>query len=249
MELFRCLIGSQNYGLDDETSDKDYYVYHIPTFEDLYHNKPLVREEKTEEGILFHKDIRSLSNMIIKSSFNQLEVLFSDEFIVSSKYHLFYKFLIENREQIARANMNRLFNSVCGEVKRRINDLQKGKYTAGTEHLFKKYGYDTKNAMHAVRLINLWFMVCGKFTLEEAFKIQIPYFTYEGNDVLTYLDIKYGELSLTEILGLLDKLEKRLIPKLKGDFTDHSIDTNRLLNEMNTHIFNIVRESACGTKI
>ena len=36
---FKSLVGSHNYNLNIETSDKDYKVFVFPTFDDLYFNK------------------------------------------------------------------------------------------------------------------------------------------------------------------------------------------------------------------
>ena len=35
---FKSLVGSHNYNLNIETSDKDYKVFVFPTFDDLYFN-------------------------------------------------------------------------------------------------------------------------------------------------------------------------------------------------------------------
>ena len=34
--VFKALVGSHNYNLADKNSDKDYKVFVLPTFEDLY---------------------------------------------------------------------------------------------------------------------------------------------------------------------------------------------------------------------
>ena len=37
--VFKALVGSHNYNLNDETSDKDYKYFVLPTFDDLYTGK------------------------------------------------------------------------------------------------------------------------------------------------------------------------------------------------------------------
>ena len=38
-ELFRVLTGSHNYNMNTPESDKDYKIFVLPTFDDLYHGK------------------------------------------------------------------------------------------------------------------------------------------------------------------------------------------------------------------
>jgi len=44
--MLQILVGSHNYNLNNENSDKDYKIFVCPTFEDLYYNKKLSKVEK-----------------------------------------------------------------------------------------------------------------------------------------------------------------------------------------------------------
>lgn len=249
MELFRALIGSQNYGLATETSDEDFYVYHCPTFEEIYNNKSLVREEKTDNGILFHKDIRSLPNMIKKSSFNQLEILWSTQQdicdISTFKPNQAFVFgelmgwLHKHRDEIARANLPRLFQSTMGELRHRFSDIGNDKYTSGTKDLFKKYGYDTKNAMHGIRLCYMLEQLMYPLPLGQIFE-DTPIYTYDN---ITLLEIKAGAVTKDYILEVLNEKINKFHLQFTDWFNYPPINTE-LLEGLEHRVFNLVREFA-----
>ncbi|WP_236883798.1 hypothetical protein [Clostridium botulinum] len=51
-------------------------------------------------------------------------------------------------------NLNNLFNSCIGMHKNKINNINKK--TKGTIELVKKYGYDTKQALHSYKLLDFF---------------------------------------------------------------------------------------------
>ena len=84
--------GSQNYGLDTESSDVDSYFVVMPKMEDLALSRPpistslLIDAEKNEYAEI--KDVRVFFKDLRDAKPTALEVVFSDWFtIVDSKYH------------------------------------------------------------------------------------------------------------------------------------------------------------------
>jgi len=230
--MIKCLIGSQNYGLDGPDSDKDYYIYNIPTLDDLYYNKSLVEERPYENGINFYKDIRSLANMIHRASFNQLEILYSKERTIVESCLGLWNWMQDNRENIIMANVGRLHSSTLGEMNRRINDLEKGKYTAGTHHLFDKYGYDTKNAMHAFRLYWTFINLIERDPFEFEFHMT--------SNIDNLLIIKNGHYHKDHMINIL----KDAINRLSKCFDLNKYKKNdNLANELETRIFDVVRNN------
>lgn len=83
------LYGSQNYNLDTESSDVDLVVLYIPTAEKLVNLAPPLSKEETlaqtnEKNVL--KDIRLFIKELLKGSPNALEILYTDNFLINSKY-------------------------------------------------------------------------------------------------------------------------------------------------------------------
>ena len=82
-EAFKALVGSHNYNLNTQTSDKDYKVFVLPTFDDLFSGRQFSKATTGEIDIEYH-DIRKLSNLLWKSNINFLEVLFSEELEINT---------------------------------------------------------------------------------------------------------------------------------------------------------------------
>ena len=81
-EVARVLYGSQNYGLDNFDSDKDYKVLMCPSFYDLYKSTILEQghlPEKYDKAHYSVMDARTFNRLLLKGNPNVLEMLFSVE--------------------------------------------------------------------------------------------------------------------------------------------------------------------------
>ncbi|KGN04183.1 DNA polymerase beta superfamily protein [Clostridium haemolyticum] len=155
-ELFRVLVGSHNYNLNTETSDKDYKLFVAPTFNDLYFNNQFSKSYIGETEDYDVHDIRKISSLWWKSNVNFLEVLFSKKFLIPDNIDIKTKFLITEiynmRNEIVKMNLPYLYNACIGMHINKKKQVDKG--TQGTQHLVNKYGYDTKQAMHSIRILD-----------------------------------------------------------------------------------------------
>lgn len=147
--LIKALVGSHNYSLNDEYSDKDYKVFVCPTFDDLYHNKMYSSSHIGEEEDLDIHDIRKLSNLFWKANINFLEVLYSKEAIFENPR---IGEIFDMKKKIVAMNLPYLYNACGGMFHNKMKLLNKG--TEGTLHLVEKYGYDTKQALHSYRVLD-----------------------------------------------------------------------------------------------
>lgn len=84
---FIGLFGSQNYGLDDETSDIDCVAVTVPSLDELIAGIPSVKTLESSEfshnpnkdnGTVKLMDLRDFAKQLSKGSFVNLEALFSD---------------------------------------------------------------------------------------------------------------------------------------------------------------------------
>ena len=234
---FKALVGSHNYNLNDENSDKDYKVFVLPTFEDLYNREMYANQIIGEEEDLDIHDIRKLPNLFYKSNINFIEVLYSNEIIIGEEMNrtqeILIKKIFEKRDEIVRMNLPHLFNA--GMHLNKIKLLRKG--TEGTQHLVDKFGYDTKQAQHAYRVLN--FIERFSETELSDFKQAITYF---GEDKKFMLDIKGAFFNAESFENFVSFYHDARFKPLKEKY--HSFKPNEeLKKELEMLIMNLVKVS------
>lgn len=155
-ELFRVIVGSHNYNMNTPESDKDWKVFVLPTFDDLYSGKEFSKSYVGETEDLEAHDIRKVSHLWWKANINFVEVLFTSEGHVNQKIKPRTKNILDvifqHKHEIARMNLPYLYDACIGMHLNKKGQISKG--TAGTQHLVDKFGYDTKQAMHSLRVLD-----------------------------------------------------------------------------------------------
>lgn len=115
--VFTAIYGSQNYNLDNESSDKDYKMAVVPSINNLVlDKKPYIKIEETEEGLIEVKDIRHTFLSFKKMSIVDLEILFSKEIIKNRKYKDELDELFSIREEIVKSDPYRLYQVMLGTM-------------------------------------------------------------------------------------------------------------------------------------
>lgn len=190
--LFKSLVGSHNYNLNTPESDKDYKVFFLPTFDDLYSGKDFYQKHLSEEKDIEGHDIRKVIRLWFKANVNFLEVLFSENTKVNPDLGkaiggLLFK-IFTMKDKIAKMNLPYLYDACLGMHYQKMDKLEKG--TSGTQHLVDKYGMDTKQCLHAYRILD--FLQRFHENNFNDFKQAIWY------DNRYLLDIKNGEFTLEE---------------------------------------------------
>ena len=122
------LHGSQNYGLDFETSDVDSICLVMPSKEDILKvkepmSKELTIEESNEKIVVW--EIRKFINFLEKGGFNQLEVLYTDYYVLAPDYFGLWEFIRRHKEYIAYLNKYRTANSFLGMINRCVKEIKK----------------------------------------------------------------------------------------------------------------------------
>ena len=150
--VFIALEGSQNYGLDTETSDVDTKLIVLPTLDDVIYGRKMVSTtacRKNEEHTNY-TDIRFFFPTLKRQNINFVETIFSPWIIVNREYEDEIAPLFENRELIARYNEVKSVKTIAGIAKDRYKAIQNlNSYRA---NIIKTYGYDGKAISHLVRL-------------------------------------------------------------------------------------------------
>lgn len=141
--LFVAQTGSLNYNLETPTSDKDFQVFLLPNFEDLYHRRLMSSEYTSPQlDVKFH-DVRHLGHQLMKSNPNFLDMLFSKNLVY---VHPQLQFLVHERERLAASDLSRLFYSSKGLLTEALRRVLKT-----DDPLF----YDGKQHSHAERVLRL----------------------------------------------------------------------------------------------
>lgn len=207
--VLKALTGSYNYNLNTPESDKDYKLFLCPTFDDLYKGKFYTKDSiitPTEDNS-FH-DIRKLGELLWKSNLNFLEVLYSSDYRIIDAPELTEIYL--KRKDIVRMNLPYMYKACKGMHFEKMKGLLKG--TETTKALVEKYGYDTKQATHAIRVMDF---VIRLHKYDFDFKRAMR---YNEEERLDYLAIKYGEFTLDQFQSLADSFFEEFY-ELEGEFT------------------------------
>lgn len=249
--LFGCLTGSHNYNLNTETSDRDYHVFVCPTFDDLYRGNVLSKQCISDETDLIVYDVRRIPELIWKSNPSFVEMLFTKEPIIREdltgdpvldrRVGEMIGTLFGNREEFARMNLPYLWDASMGTFHGRMRNLNKS--TEGTADLVSRYGYNTKQAMHAIR--GLW--VLERYA-ENGFASFADAIWFEGADREYLLSVKNGSMTMDEAVRKLDRrLEE--VQEYKGLYKGSGQDLRRkeLLDSTVEAIVEIMISNELGT--
>lgn len=231
--VFKTLVGSHNYNLNTPDSDRDYKVFVLPTFDDLYFSKSFNKDYIGETEDFNVHDVRKCSNLWYKANVNFIEVLFSEDFSINSELNkrskdLIYE-LLNMKNDIAKMNLKFLYNACIGMHHNKMSLLEKG--TKGTTHLVEKYGYDTKQALHSWRILD--FLRAFADTDFSDFKAAIWY-KEDNNKRKFLLDLKNGKFTLNEFKDIIqdtfNDVECNFKEKYINENTDE--DTNKKVIEI-----------------
>lgn len=199
--VFKSLVGSHNYNLNTEQSDKDYKAFVVPTFDDLYINDYIKTVTNISEEVdIEYTDIRKLENILYKSNTSFLEILFSKELEINSDYKEEVKELLMLRDSIAKMNLRALYSSSIGIYNSRRQLMLKA--NDKNKDIINAIGYDPKQAMHCYKILD--FLKRFKNTDFDDFQKAIYYEHGDAaRDIMLY--IKSGKPSLEEVSGILDR--------------------------------------------
>lgn len=189
-----ALVGSVNYNLDNEYSDKDYKYFVFPTFDDLYYRKEIGKAKATNGLDYEVHDLRKLSHLLWKANINFIEPLFSQDirYYVENDNEL-VTFLKLNKDALATMNLPYLYDACIGMSLNKQKSMIKD----------NSIGYDTKSAYHAIRVLDF---LCRLATFNGDFGKAIYYSLDSDDDKIRrylYLDVKAGEYELSQIKELL----------------------------------------------
>ncbi|MFC0470365.1 DNA polymerase beta superfamily protein [Halalkalibacter kiskunsagensis] len=196
----KALVGSANYNLTTAESDKDYKVFVLPTFSDLYYSKVYTASIVGETIDQDYHDIRKLVSLFWKSNVNFVEVLFSSDVTINKNSWIKKSIdqIFDMKNEIAAMNIPYLYKACKGMYYSKTKYLEKG--NEGTCHLVEQFGYDSKSAMHAYRIMD--FIERFEQSGFKNFKSAIKY-DDAGREFMIHM--KNGQLTKAEYIKLAEK--------------------------------------------
>jgi uncharacterized protein len=155
--VLSSMVGSWAANLNTPESDKDWKHFVAPSFDDLYAGKMFATASVSETLDYDVHDIRQLGSLLWKANLNFISVLFGHE--TSCVPEL--RWIFDNADSLAVMNLPYFYNATMGMHFEKMSTLMKG--TGNTQVLIERYGYDTKQATHALRCLYVLerFMKCG----------------------------------------------------------------------------------------
>lgn len=210
-EAFRALVGSHNYNLATESSDEDFKVFIVPTFDDIYYNKMVGRMDVGLDVDVDYHDIRKIPDLWFKSNINFVEVLFSTRIsfenstIVPANQFFLQRNLLDRRDEIARINLPYLYDACFGMYLQKRKSVLKG--TASTQVLVDQFGYDTKQALHSIRVLDFLQRYQDSDFNDFAQAIWYPVHDPMRDKLMT---LRYGGMTLKQYRDWADEMQARI---------------------------------------
>lgn len=187
--LGKFLIGSYNYNLNIETSDKDYKIIEIPDFNDLFIFKKLNRELNSHNSVM---DYRGFISLLFKVNPNAIELLFSKEQNYKNEdFKILIQLLKRDYKFIIRCNWENFTSAMKG---------------IATQSLKKNNPKGISRAFYLYLLWDRFYKNCGAMTDEEY---------YNPNFLYCCRDIRTNEGVYEESLKYLDLFESSFDSNLK----------------------------------
>jgi len=145
--LMTCLVGSQNYGLETESSDIDTYSFVLPSYMDFISGAPMVSTtiEMKDGSHLNIKDIRLALNLLRKPSPNIVECFLSDYKVYEPEFYDVFKEYDNNvmLYYLTHANYKNMVDAIVGTVYqlhgRNMTEGKKYAHALRLQHMLQKY--------------------------------------------------------------------------------------------------------------
>jgi len=234
--LSECYRGSVAHNLyipsEEENSTDDIDLIRVYCFPiqyyltlESYKNKKDVYEKWEGEYDIVAYELRKMFDLLSVGNPNVTSMLWiKEEHILQNSEA--WRNIIKNRELfISKDNIKHAF---CGyandQIKRMTSFVKEGYMGEKRMNLVNKFGYDTKNAAHCIRLLKMGveFLDTGILNV------------FRDKDREELLSIKIGEWSIEQVKNYSDKLFKELMSsydKSKLPNKNNPIKINKLLFE------------------
>ena len=186
----------------DSIDDKDAMAVVIPSVEHYFGLKEWgsrgTKEIKHDEWDIVTYELRKIVSLLAKGNPNVLSLLWLDPTMYITRTLLGQR-LIDNRRLFATRSVYHSFSGYAyGHLHRMTHFKFEGYMGQKRKQLVERYGYDTKNAAHLIRLLRMGIEFLNEGELYVMRK-----------DATQLLEVKKGEWSLEQVKTEADHLFKR----------------------------------------
>lgn len=209
--VISSLVGSWASNLNTENSDEDWKYFVAPTFDDLYNGNMFSSASVSDTLDYDVHDIRKLSELLWKGNLNFISVLFGRDWYCDDG--LFWIF--DNADKLGEMNLPCMYNSTMGMHYEKMSTLLKG--TGNTQVLIDKYGYDTKQACHALRCLYVLNRISDGMSMREAL-------WFDGLDRAMLIGVKNGNLPLDHFRDYVSVWRSMNDDRIKAWFSNQVAD-------------------------
>lgn len=227
--LVTVLFGSQNYGLETEQSDVDTRSCVARSLEEFILNKERISSLYVfpDNSHAEYKDLQLFLEVLSKQNPSFLEVLFSKYMILKPSFYDMWHELETHREEIAHASPKRFYEGAFGLISQKCKNLTH--ISPSTNESIMKYGYDTKNLCH---LIRMYFMMVA-YSEGKPFQACLDVNTNKVGANLCW-KAKRGEVNLEEAQFLADHYynEGKKIMQVNEETPDSGFNIQRFFNDL-----------------
>lgn len=234
-EVARVLYGSQNYGLDNFDSDKDYKVLMCPSFYDLYKSTVLEQghlPEKYDKAHYSVMDARTFNRLLLKGNPNVLEMLFSVEW--SQVQVEFDLFLNNARELLEKGYLALQWDNFYNATK------------GLSFNSVKRYGTDSPKA---VSRLYFFYNVCEHLTKNN---FAMTYTTWRNNVYCsTARELRFSKVfnvqqeceKFTNLFEYNTELFSKRAKKWRENHLEECKQLNESANKLNQQMYNFVKQN------
>lgn len=218
-------IPPQNNGIDD----KDIMGIYIPPKRFyLGLDKHEHIDTWVEEYDIVMYELRKYMRLLLKNNPNVIGLLWLDDnlYVKKTKYG---QMLIDHREIFSSKQAYKSFTGYAyAQLKKMRGSEFKGYMGDKRKALVEKYGYDTKNAAHLIRLLRMGieFLATGELNVMR-------------HDASQLIEIKQGKYSLEEIHNMAD----RLFPKAEEALIHSKLPNQPDVKKAEELLINIIEEN------
>jgi len=220
--ILMAISGSHSYGTNVASSDMDYKGVCIPP-DSYYLGLDTFSQYNTTGGKNYKNtkdDVDIVINHINKFVMdamsgvpNNIELLFLDPKHILYVNEYGNELISHRHDFMSKAIKHKMSGYAYAQRKRMLNNGT----GAGRQELIDEYGYDTKFAMHGIRLLTS----CVEILETGSFN------TYRPNRELL-LDIRNGKFSLMEVVELMSELDSKIERLYKTTDLPHTPDYNKI---------------------
>jgi len=198
------VVGSMAYGTNVATSDEDYKGVCIPPIEYYLGMAKFNSYDTTGHEGKFKYEDHDLSIMTLTKFVsdcldgvpNNLELLFLENGYLHVDPHGYFQQLRDVRmEFLSKKCKPKLIGYAYSQIKK----MENGAGGSKRDYLKAAYGYDTKFAMHAVRLLNMGIEILEQGT-----------FTVLRPEAAYLRDVREGKYPMDEVISTIQQKQARL---------------------------------------